>query len=392
MPARLRASFRVDAPARVASLWQHAGVSRPRGPVLLLAAMMATGCAGRNLKGPAWLDSRNAAAFAKKHPDSTVLDEANRLIEGMTKGDVAPIVAWMSPQMRDRYKNGKLERVSKLIQKRYGRALGIVEERVHTEASLRWYSGLVVYGAEDDELSMVLYQFAMDQQGALTRLLIREHPFRNELRHPAEEYRCVNRFDFMSSGTWTVVHGGRLLETNKHHNSVTQRYAYDLVVKKGNSWGRGARSRNSDFYGYGRPLYAPAPGRVIFVRDGVPENRPQSMGKGGGNGVIIDHGFGEYSQLWHMVPGSVLVKKGDWVQWGQPLGKVGNSGRSTAPHIHFHVESAAPKKGGIALPAEFADVEVNGKYESRSMPKRDQRVERRNNTGDMAQRGVLLNI
>lgn len=354
-----------------------------RGVILVLAALNLSACAGRALKGPEWLDSRKAGAYAADHPESTLLAEANRLVEAMSTGACEGVLAWMSPEMRERYRKGKLERVSEQIQRRYGQAVGIIEERIHTESDLSWYTGLVVYNKEG-ELELLLYQFAMDRTGKLSRLLIREHPFRNQLKHPAEEYQTVNRFDFMSSGTWSVVHGGRLAETNKHHGSVTQRFAYDLVVKQRGRSSRGKGSRNSDAYAYGLPLFAPAPGRVIVVRDGVAENRPNEMGKGGGNGVIIDHGFGEYSQLWHMIPGSVKVKKGQWVDHGQPLGRVGNSGRSSAPHIHFHVESAAPRRGGIALPADFTDVEVNGKYVSRKMPKRNDFVRRRTSQRDMA--------
>ena len=130
----------------------------------------------------------------------------------------------------------------------------------------------------------------------------------------------------------------------------------------------------------------------MFARDGVAENRPQKSGKGGGNGVIIDHGFGEYSSLWHMIPGSVKVKEGDWVQWGQELGRVGNSGASTAPHIHFHVESAPPKKGGIGLPAEFTDVMVNDRYRAHFMPIRDQTVRRSTETRTAAGPQVFVDF
>ena len=349
----------------------------------------ASACATQGLRGPEWLDSRNAASYAEKHPESEVLAEANKLIRAVNTGELAPIEAWMSEEMRSHYRDGRLERVSEQIQRRYGRTLGIIEERVHREAGLTWYSGLVVYGA-GAELDLLLYQFAMNGGGQLERLLIREHPFRNELRHPAEDYQTVNRFDFMSVDTWTVAHGGRLEETNKHHQSVTQRFAYDIVITKNGSWGRGSKSKNSDYYCYGKPLFAPAPGKVLVAKDGVAENRPNVRGKGGGNGAIIDHGFGEYSQLWHMIPGSVAVKVGEEVYAGQYLGRVGNSGRSTAPHIHFHVESAPPGKGGIALPAEFADIVVDGKLRNRAMPKRGQKIRSRTQGRRTAQGPVVL--
>lgn len=351
----------------------------------ILLATLLSGCAAARADQHPWLDAKHAQEYAEQHPHPEVMKEAGILISGLSYGDVAPIREWMSPEMRKKYGQGKLERISATISKHFGRPLGIVEERVHHERSLRWYSGLVVYGNDDESkkdhpLRLMLYQFALTPEGELTRLLVREHAFRTELRRPADNYETVNRFSFPSSQTWTVAHGGRLAETNKHHGSSKQRYAYDIVVKRKGSWGKGNKTRNSDYYCYGLPLYAPAPGRVILMRDGIKENEPKKTGKAGGNGVVIDHGFGEYSHLWHMIPGSLKVKEGDWVQWGQELGRVGNSGHSTAPHIHFHVESAPHRKGGIALPAEFTDVEINGKYKSRAMPVRDQTVRRSQET------------
>jgi hypothetical protein len=56
---------------------------------------------------------------------------------------------------------------------------------------------------------------------------------------------------------------------------------------------------------------------------------------GYGNHVIIDHGFGYTSLYGHM--SSFNVKVGDVIQKGQTIGKVGTSGTSTAPHLHYEV-------------------------------------------------------
>ncbi len=56
---------------------------------------------------------------------------------------------------------------------------------------------------------------------------------------------------------------------------------------------------------------------------------------GYGNHVIIDHGYGYASLYGHM--SSFTVKVGDVVQKGQTIGKVGNTGTSTAPHLHYEV-------------------------------------------------------
>ena len=105
---------------------------------LVLLWSTASACATQGLRGPEWLDSRNAASYAEKHPESEVLAEANKLIRAVNTGELAPIEAWMSEEMRSHYRDGRLERVSEQIQRRYGRTLGIIEERVHREAGLTW--------------------------------------------------------------------------------------------------------------------------------------------------------------------------------------------------------------------------------------------------------------
>ena len=109
------------------------------------------------------------------------------------------------------------------------------------------------------------------------------------------------------------------------------------------------------------------------VEDGVPENVPGTRGRAGGNGLMIDHGFGEYSSMWHMIPGSLRVKVGDRVEAGQRLGRAGNSGRSTGPHLHYQLSMGA-EHGHAALPAPFVDVWVEDRWEARKMPVKGDRV------------------
>ena len=58
-----------------------------------------------------------------------------------------------------------------------------------------------------------------------------------------------------------------------------------------------------------------------------------------GNCVIIDHGNSEYSVMMHMQQGSVTVKAGDRVVTGQVIGRLGNSGDSFGPHLHYQLQS-----------------------------------------------------
>lgn len=77
---------------------------------------------------------------------------------------------------------------------------------------------------------------------------------------------------------------------------------------------------------YGVPVVAAGSGRIIIANS-------SGWGGGYGNYVIIDHGDGKSTVYGHM--STVGVKVGQSVEVGEEIGKVGNSGQSTGPHLHF---------------------------------------------------------
>lgn len=76
---------------------------------------------------------------------------------------------------------------------------------------------------------------------------------------------------------------------------------------------------------YGTPIYATAPGKVIEA----------GWSNIFGRYVKIDHGYGYQTLYGHM--SKILVKRGETVQRGQQIGKVGSTGRSSGPHVHYSV-------------------------------------------------------
>ncbi len=78
----------------------------------------------------------------------------------------------------------------------------------------------------------------------------------------------------------------------------------------------------------GTPVIASKSGRVEVV---------QRSSSGYGNMVLINHGNGYKTRYAHMVKGSIKVSVGDYVDAGQTIGKVGSTGNSTGPHLHFEV-------------------------------------------------------
>lgn len=114
----------------------------------------------------------------------------------------------------------------------------------------------------------------------------------------------------------------------------------------------------------GVTVRASAAGRVRGIRDGMPDiavndpAAPALKGRDCGNGVAITHEGGWETQYCHMKQGSLLVRPGQDVAAGTPLGQVGLSGRTEFPHLHVTlrqgktvVDPFAPSTTGSCGPA-----------------------------------------
>ena len=114
---------------------------------------------------------------------------------------------------------------------------------------------------------------------------------------------------------------------------------------------------------YGADVYAAAAGRVVeVVRDlpnAVPGANPptSTAATAAGNHIITDVGAGHYILYAHLIPGSPTVQVGDIVAKGVVLGKLGNSGNSSAPHLHFQVMDRPSTLGANGLPFVFDHLE-----------------------------------
>lgn len=73
---------------------------------------------------------------------------------------------------------------------------------------------------------------------------------------------------------------------------------------------------------------------IYATGDGV-VSRVEKNKNGYGNNIVIDHGYGYKTRYAHL--DSFKVKKGDKVKRGQEIGSMGNTGKSTAPHLHYEV-------------------------------------------------------
>ncbi|WP_244610730.1 M23 family metallopeptidase [Microvirga pakistanensis] len=90
----------------------------------------------------------------------------------------------------------------------------------------------------------------------------------------------------------------------------------------------------------GVDVVAAADGTVLRTRDGV-EDTGQSLKSAAntecGNGAVVDHGNGWQTQYCHMAKGSLSVKPGDALKAGDRIGRIGLSGMTEFPHLHFTI-------------------------------------------------------
>lgn len=157
-------------------------------------------------------------------------------------------------------------------------------------------------------------------------------------------------------------------------------YAIDLVPvdEHGRSaprtWRRVLTTESPEvFVGFGQPVLAPAAGTVAVVHDGEPDHEarrsqlalvPYMLGQPGrarrgapglaGNHLVIAlEPNGPFVLLAHLQRGSVRVQPGQAVASGTVLGRCGNSGNSTEPHVHLQVTDSTDWTTAQGLPFAF---------------------------------------
>jgi hypothetical protein len=156
-----------------------------------------------------------------------------------------------------------------------------------------------------------------------------------------------------------VYWGGEELEHNYHALYPDQRWAYDLVIEPA---GIGS-SRLEDYGCWDRPVLAPMSGVVSSSHDGEPDETPGKIADtdnyAGNHVVLKSETTGTHLLIAHLARGSVTVKAGDRVDEGDELGRCGNSGRTSEPHVHLHHQrqEIGPFPLGLAegLPLFFRD-------------------------------------
>ncbi|MCX6151344.1 MAG: peptidoglycan DD-metalloendopeptidase family protein [Ignavibacteriales bacterium] len=172
-------------------------------------------------------------------------------------------------------------------------------------------------------------------------------------------------------GEWTVIWGGDTKELNYHIESPAQKNAFDFVITdiKGNSFKTDGKT-NEDYYAFGKELIAPCDGEIVLVVDGVKDNIPGNLNPVylPGNTVIIKTMNNEYLFFAHFKQHSIKVTEGQKVKQGMVLGLCGNSGNSSEPHLHFHIQNVEDMNVATGVKCFFDKLIVNGQTKTDYSP------------------------
>ncbi len=189
---------------------------------------------------------------------------------------------------------------------------------------------------------------------------------------PIIEYKNKKEYIFPLKGSWLVF--GNWDDAYNHRTMHSQEFGFDLVQLNDNlKFEQMHEKPNEEFKCYNEDLFAVADGEVVECFDGVPENpsaiklisndeKREIIEKSGfvpvisGNYAIIKHATNEYSFYAHIRNGTLKITKGDMVKQGQVIGKLGNSGNSTGPHLHFHLMDKPSILTGRGLPIHFTNL------------------------------------
>jgi hypothetical protein len=224
----------------------------------------------------------------------------------------------------------------------------------------------------------IVMQFALDADDRVAGFFVRPDPSAAKEQAPTThlDYRTKASLRLPFDGEWYVFWGGRTLEQNYHGIDRGQRFAYDILVMRDDKSHDGDGTKLEQYYCWNRPILAPADATVVARVDSLPDQAPGKMdpAHATGNHVVLDLGDGEYAFVAHLRQGSVRVEEGARVARGDELGRCGNSGNTSEPHLHFHLQDTPKFGAGDGLPAQFVDYVADGKPVARGEPLKGQRV------------------
>lgn len=306
--------------------------------------------------------------------DAALVEEGRALTRQLIAGDTDAVWQRLSPPMRDALGDrAQLDQFAATVSRQLGEESEVVEESTDTAAGARTYRRVSRFALSP---MPVVTQWTLDGDGRVAGFFVRPQAATEPA--PSAHLNYTTRADLRLpfDGEWSVFWGGRSVAENYHAVDRGQRFAYDLLLLRDGRSHDGDASVLSNYHCWGEPILAPADGTVVATVGDLPDQAIGSTDTAhpAGNHVVLDLGHGEYAFLAHLRQGSLAVQEGDRVQQGQQLGECGNSGNTSEPHLHVHLQDSPRFGDGDGLPAQFQDYLADDEPVTRGEPRRGQRV------------------
>lgn len=196
--------------------------------------------------------------------------------------------------------------------------------------------------------------------------------------------------EFPLRGEWLAPNTPGTKIPSHGTNQLGTRYAYDFVQVDWKRKGWPAYRTSllqyllfgvplNEYYCWGQEVYAPCDGVIIQAEDGYEERartnllldmfnayknahyfnpREDDVQSVAGNYIIMEVGNQVYAALVHLQTGSIQIAVGQSVKKGEVIGRVGHSGNSFAPHLHFQLMDSSDICTANGLPCAFKQYEV----------------------------------
>jgi hypothetical protein len=220
-----------------------------------------------------------------------------------------------------------------------------------------------------NEYFVVIYSEKLDSLKIRVIYDLEGNEYTEELDLPLIQYQNKNDYSFPLKGCYSTCGNYTYLLDHRQHYSME--FAIDMAqYNEAQKLKFREPMQTEDYVINGREILAIADGEVVdcyndfpFTTSWIWEDRKPFIDQYGfyaaqcGNHVVIKHANSEYSFYGHMMMGSVAVKNFDKVKQGQVIGKVGHTGLSNCPHLHFQLMDGPDFLTARGLPCYFTNLE-----------------------------------
>lgn len=165
---------------------------------------------------------------------------------------------------------------------------------------------------------------------------------------------------FSGCGNPPSLHRSIRLPIDGRSYAKPETFAIDWIQMAEGRPFAGNGARNEEWHCYGAKVTSATAGKVVAVSNGMPDETPNVLPENvhepvdyGGNHVTVQVEDGVWAFYGHLIADSIAVAVGDRVVAGELLGLLGNSGNSTAPHLHFGLLDGPDPLANNSLPMVF---------------------------------------